>query len=277
MIYIPDIDRVFSQLMNRIDRYERQQRNQGRLLWQYWSVAASLLLFSFIGYHIYKINRLPDNNIMVLTCNNEGKEQYCLPDGTTVWLNRGSKLIYPARFSGKQREVCLSGQAFFDVAKDKDRKFIVKTGKVDIYVFGTRFDVTAYDADDEIVASLVSGNIQVALENETTGRISLNPGEQLVHNKESKSTTIYKDVNMDMYTSWKDGFLRCKESSFQELRTQLEHIYGVRIQLKDPLLTERRYTGRLDLNNSITDILEIIKTTTPMNYTIAGKDIVITR
>lgn len=277
MTYIPDIDRVFSQLMNRINRYEKQQRHHGhRTLWQYWAIAASVLLFLLAGYHLYTTSNPPENKMLVLTGGNEGREQYTLPDGTTVCLNRGSKLIYPTRFSGKQREVCLSGQAFFDVAKEPNRMFIVKTGKIDIQVTGTQFDVTAYDVDDEIITSLVSGSVQISMEDEATGRIALKPGERLIHNKQHQSTTIYKDVDMDVYTSWKDGYLRFKESSFQEVRVQLEHAYGVRIQLKDKFLTERKYTGRLDLRNSIEDILETIKTTTPMNYTILGKDVTIT-
>ncbi|MCL2501829.1 MAG: DUF4974 domain-containing protein [Bacteroidales bacterium] len=275
--YITHIDRVFSQLICRINRYEKQQRNNGNIMWwRCWSIAASLLLFSFIGYHIHEVNHRQDTNMLVLTGDIEGRKQHTLPDGSTVWLNRGSKLIHPSRFLGKHREVCLSGEAFFDVVQTGNKKFIVKTGKIDIHVLGTKFDVKAYNDENEIITSLVSGSIQIALENGTTGHIALKPGEQLIHNKKNHSTTILQNVNMDMYTSWKDGFLRFSQSPFHEVWVQLERAYGVRIRLKNPLLTERKYNGSIDLRNSIGDILEVIKTTTPMNYTISGKDITIT-
>lgn len=124
-----------------------------------------------------------------------------LSDNTRVHLNSGSSLRYPVRFAGDIREVFLTGEGFFEVTKDEERPFVVKTEEVDVRVLGTSFNVNAYPDEKVVATTLVEGKVRVGYGSKN---FDLDPGMQFVYDREDKTANV-RTVDMELYTSWKDG------------------------------------------------------------------------
>lgn len=263
-----ETDRAYTRLSKRIDRYEQTHRTARIIVrFRYLLVAAVIALLVVPAYLFYQLKQQANNGRLVVESVANERKQFTLPDGSTVWLNAGSKIIYPEEFPAGQREVFLSGEAFFDVKKDPQRKFIVKTEKLQIQVLGTQFSLKAYDNEKEISTYLLTGKVQVNFDEGARGDISLSPGEQLIHNKEDHSTTIYKDVKKEQCIAWKEGYLYFDQSTIEEIIYQLERAYGISIEMKSKKLKVRKFTGRLDLHLSPEELLGNIKISVPFNYT----------
>ncbi|MEN8230181.1 MAG: FecR domain-containing protein [Bacteroidota bacterium] len=166
-----------------------------------------------------------------LTVSYGSKLHTVLPDGTTVWINSGSKLEYPQTFSKKNRSVKLSGEAYFDVTLNRQHPFVVETEAINIKVLGTRFNVTAYPGEETISATLEEGSVAI----ETGGKKSsslclLEPNEQMVFQKENR-TFQKRTVQTDLFTSWKDGKLVFRNSSLNYMINQLERWFNTDIEI----------------------------------------------
>ena len=142
-----------------------------------------------VEYHTIRVPRGGEYNLQ-------------LADGTKVYLNAGSSLRYPVRFTGKRREVTLSGEGYFEVAKDSTQPFVVRAGDVDVRVLGTAFNVNAYPEKETVATTLVEGRVQV---NYKTGQQVIQPGMQLVYDKQNGKVDV-SVVDTEVYTSWKDGY-----------------------------------------------------------------------
>ncbi len=197
------------------------------------------------------------------------KSMITLSDGTKVWLNAGSQLVYPSVFLRKKREVMLIGEAYFDVAKNTAKPFIVRTSDMNVQVLGTRFDVSAYPEDDFVAAILEEGS--VGLEIKGNGvmaqdqQILLRPNEKLSLNRESRET-IVQVVDVSMYTSWKEGILKSESEDLNRLIKKIERYYNIHVTLKDPLVGVYKISGKLDLEKSSEEVLNIIKLTVPIDW-----------
>jgi ferric-dicitrate binding protein FerR (iron transport regulator) len=198
-----------------------------------------------------------------------------LPEGSHIYLNSGSTLKYSVGDSVGVREIFLSGEALFEVAKIKDRPFKVHTLSYDVEVTGTTFDVKAYPGDNEVVTTLVEGSVEVISgENlKLAGKTILKQGEQLIYNKESNIMNVSL-VNTKMYTSWKDNKLVFINMKLKDLKTLLERKYGVDIKIVDQSILEYHYDGTIK-NETILEVLEILKLSLPIEYKIEGQNIVI--
>jgi ferric-dicitrate binding protein FerR (iron transport regulator) len=163
----------------------------------------------------------------------------------------------------------------FEVAKIKDRPFKVHTLSYDVEVTGTTFDVKAYPGDNEVVTTLVEGSVEVISgENlKLAGKTILKQGEQLIYNKESNIMNVSL-VNTKMYTSWKDNKLVFINMKLKDLKTLLERKYGVDIKIVDQSILEYHYDGTIK-NETILEVLEILKLSLPIEYKIEGQNIVI--
>ncbi|MGV8094551.1 MAG: FecR family protein [Mangrovibacterium sp.] len=183
-----------------------------------------------------------------------------LSDGTIVWLNAGSSLIYPSRFTGKRREIFLSGEAFFDVYRDPDQPFIVKTNALDIKVLGTQFNVSAYREDSVIQTVLEEG--AVAFHHDGLGLFEkdpeLSPNQMAVYHKNKKETKIYQ-VDPGFYSSWTKGLLSLSNTDLQGILKKLERYYNVSFRFDDPLKGTMVITGKLDLNEGLAEAFEYIE------------------
>ena len=171
-----------------------------------------------------------------------------LSDGTMVWLNAGSRLLYPNRFNVKKREVFLIGEAFFDVAKDHERPFTVRTNDLSIEVLGTKFNLASYADEKMIQTVLAEGKIKLYNDNSFLKKeIVLTPGQMALFNKDSQETRVVY-VDTEYYTLWKDGLLKFDGEELSRIVKKLERYYNIKIHFDNPLLGSIRISGKLNLN-----------------------------
>ncbi|WP_167017676.1 FecR family protein [Chitinophaga sp. Cy-1792] len=175
-----------------------------------------------------------------------------LADGTKVWLNAASRLIYPATFDQHTREVYVKGEAYFDVAPDKNHPFIVHAGDVDMKVLGTAFNVNNYTKD--VVATLASGRIAVQ---KKTGSVLLEPGQQAVYSGTHGGIGT-QWVEVSTYTAWKDGELFFDDATLADITTVLARTYDYDFHFENPAVANIRFT--LDMNHTalLQDVLNKI-------------------
>jgi len=192
-----------------------------------------------------------------------------LSDGTKVWLNAGSQLIYPAVFLNDTREVSLVGEAFFDVTKNPEKPFIVKASDIHVQVLGTRFDISAYPEDKTIQTVLEEGKINLKYEDNGLFKrdhvVEMTPNQMVEFDRSSQETTS-SVVNVCKYVSWKDGMLEFEKVDLIKALKQIERFYNVNIVLGDQRVGAYKLSGKLDLKNEPEDVLNIIKLTLPVNW-----------
>ena len=197
------------------------------------------------------------------------KSMIVLSDGTKVWLNAGSQLIYPAVFYGKIRQVTLIGEAFFDVTKNPQNPFIVRASDVSVQVLGTRFDVSAYPDDKIVQTVLEEGKVNLKYsEKGILGReyvVEMLPNQMVEFDKTSGEASS-KLVDVSKYVSWKDGMLEFEKVDLGRALMQVERFYNVKIHLSDPEIATYKLSGKLDLKDEPEDVLNVIKLTVPIDW-----------
>lgn len=181
-----------------------------------------------------------------------------LSDGTHVWLNSESELIYPTNFTGNTREVILRGEAFFDVAKDASKPFIVENNQMKIKVLGTSFNVSGYVSERLQNVTLVNGSVQVQIDNDSAFRIS--PSEQFSYDKEKQTTSI-QVVNTDLYTAWTEGKYIFKDTRLEDILSKLQRWYDFEIIYLQEELKNRRFSIVINREDNLKDVLEVISFT----------------
>ena len=199
-----------------------------------------------------------------------------LTDGTKVWLNSGSRLRFAQnlnRTSG-ERLVFLDGEAFFDVAKDKSRPFIVKTGDLDIQVLGTKFNVSGYKMDRQISTTLVEGSVRVMNTQKNRNQIELKPSYQATFKRDDGNLSKNL-VDTDLFTAWMSDRLVVNGLTFSEILEKLERSYNVTISNSAINLQNQVYKGEFQ-NEDLETILKTISISTPFNYNIKGNQVTIT-
>ncbi|WP_320167894.1 FecR domain-containing protein [Mangrovibacterium marinum] len=183
-----------------------------------------------------------------------------LSDQTKVWLNSGSRLIFPASFTKKNREVYLEGEAIFEVSHDKSHPFVVSTRNVDVEVLGTVFNLSAYNDDDFINTVLVEGGVLLKYGgNVLLGRQSsqLYPGMLASYNTQTSSLNKQK-INTQLYTSWREGYLVFEQQPLGDIAKKIARYYDVQVVFDDPALAKETFSGNLDLQNSASEVLRVV-------------------
>jgi len=207
------------------------------------------------------------------------RTQITLSDNSSVWLNSGSKLIYPARFATEKREVYLEGEAIFEVSHNKQRPFHVLTRDMEVKVLGTVFDISAYTDDATSSTILESGSVEMKYKTNSLlsqSKITMAPGMLAVYDPVEK-TVIQTQVNTKLYTSWREGYFVFERQSLGEILKKISRYYNVSIQLNDLSLADETFTGPLDLRNSASQVLEIIAELINAKVESVDNQIIITR
>jgi transmembrane sensor len=192
-----------------------------------------------------------------------------LPDGTKVMLNSGSSITYKGEFSLGERIIDLSGEAYFEVAKDQKHPFIVQTALLNFKVHGTSFNIEAYPQENSINTTLVEGSLGVISKDDRELR-RLVPGENLHFNKNT-SGIIVDNNNVEFYTSWKDGLITFRNEKLKDIARKIERWYNVKVIISNPKLGEEAYFGTIMKNKPIDQLLEVLKLTSSLKYKIISR------
>ncbi|WP_316823815.1 FecR family protein [Pedobacter miscanthi] len=197
-----------------------------------------------------------------------GQYQVTLPDGTKVWLNALSSLKYPTSFTGKYRTVELTGEGYFEVAKNKNKPFKLKTAKQEISVLGTHFNVSAYADEDEIKTTLVEGGVAVKNFSPLATGV-LKPGQQAIFHD-----TGFKVSNVDVeeYIAWKNGFFMFNNEDIKTAMQKLARWYDVEIEYVGDF-DGIYFGGSFSKNNSLQQTLKILESTDKFKFKIEGRRI----
>lgn len=191
-----------------------------------------------------------------------------LSDGSRVTLNADSKLKYPDRFTGADREVYLQGEGYFVVRHDKNRPFVVHTGNLSTTVLGTKFDVSAYPESETVAVSLLEGKVRVTrTENGTVVKtIVLKRKEQLLYDRENDTNSLGPVDSLEA-VGWIDDIYKFVDEPLGDVISQLERVYGVRLTIMDQPVLVRRITVEFEKNSLLT-VIDVIRSLTGLNYKI---------
>lgn len=195
-----------------------------------------------------------------------GEYNIVLADGTRVYLNAMSSFKYPVTFSGQSREVELTGEAYFEVKKDEDWPFIIRTSAISIEVLGTSFNLNAYENTEKIVTTLVEGRVKINSHNSNDSRL-LVPEEQATFYTKNGQTDI-KKVDVNLYTAWKDGNLIFYDSRLEDIMTTLTRWYSAEVLYSEESVRNLRFSGNLNRYGDVSQILDIIRSTGKINVEI---------
>ncbi len=229
-------------------------------------IAASILLLlsaGYLGYWIGNGEKQPVITMNHLLTGTDGKGEYLLPDGSTVWLNANSVLTYPELFTEGKREVYLEGEALFEVKKDKSTPFFVKAGGLDIEVIGTRFLVNNYSRKNIVEAVLVQGSVKLNGDYFAEPRM-LHPGELLTYNKQTKQTALY-EVDTNNYTNWIHSKLVFDNTNLAQIIINLEKWFDVEI-IATPELVRNTHMSFTIRRESLEEVLTNMALTSPIGH-----------
>jgi len=199
-----------------------------------------------------------------------GQYQVVLPDGTKVWLNAASSLKFPAAFTGKQRRVELTGEAYFEVAKNPSLPFIVHSAGSDVEVLGTSFNVNAYDDEETIRTTLLEGSINVS---GGAGHTLLKPGQQAQLDRKG-NLHLVSDANTEEAIAWKNGYFQFDEAGIRVVMRQLSRWYDVEVSYEGPV-TERQFGGEMPRGVNLSEVLHILEESN-VHFRIEGKKLIVT-
>ncbi|MBK5213456.1 MAG: FecR domain-containing protein [Flavobacteriaceae bacterium] len=197
------------------------------------------------------------------------RSEITLSDGSKVWLNSGSKLIFPARFASDKREVYLEGEAIFEVSHNKYSPFFVKARNHEIKVLGTIFNLSNYSDDDAVYTVLKRGSVQINYTSNTLfnseKKITMKPGTMVTYEK-AKYAVYETNVNTEQYFSWRDGIFIFKNDSLKSIMKKVARYYNVEIIIVDSARANETFSGYLDVKDSIESVLATIKETEPSGF-----------
>jgi hypothetical protein len=197
-----------------------------------------------------------------------------LSDGTKIWVNSGSRLIYPSVFAENKREIFVEGEIYLEVAKNENHPFVVKTGELEINVLGTSFNVSAYKGEEKQSVVLVTGSVSIKNKDKKE-TVKLEPNQLYDYATDSRLYHIEK-VDIYDYICWKYGFFHFKS---EELITVLEYLrkyYNVNIEYNRREIANVLVSGKLDLKENITDVLNLVALTADIQFKKQEDKIVIT-
>lgn len=201
-----------------------------------------------------------------------GEYSLVLSDGTKVFVNSMSKLVFPVRFSGDKREVILEGEAYFEVKEDQLHPFIVNVNGIQVNVLGTSFNVKAYEEEENIYTTLVEGKVRITGD-KVEKECVLNPDQQVVLNKLNAEVSV-QNVDARLYMQWTRGKYTFSNQSLDEIMRTLSRWYDLDYQYQDESIKTIVFEGGLNKYESIDPILDIIRSTGKVKIKVQGKEIV---
>ena len=206
-----------------------------------WAIAASLTLLMSISSFFYYTSK-SNGEIKQYATKLGERAKITLADGTQIWLNAGSLLKYPTEFNGDTREVYLTGEAFFDVAKDKEHPFIIHTNKMDTKVLGTSFNVQAYPDHTTQEVAVLTGRVNVK-STITDENVYVTPGQKVIFKSKSNKLQAFKDVPVNTISLWRKNIMVFEETPLPEVIATINRNYNIPIEVKNKNLNALKING----------------------------------
>lgn len=198
-----------------------------------------------------------------------GQYQLILTDGTKVWLNAASSLKYPANFIGNERQVTLTGEAYFEVAHNPGKPFIVKLPNLEVEVLGTHFNINSYEDETALQATLLEGSIKI---NQPSGSKLLKPGQQ-AQVTQSGEIKIIKKVDVESVIAWKNEKFQFVRADIHNIMRQIERWYDVDVEYQANIATH--FGGSISRNVNLSQVLNIMRQTKKVNFKVEGKKVIV--
>ena len=215
----------------------------------------------------------PANNQIAyntLTTPRGGEYQVVLPDGTKVWLNAASSITYPVRFTGNDRRVKLTGEAYFEVAKNKEKPFYVAMSDAQVRVLGTHFNISAYNDDDAITTTLLEGSVQVTKNNSA---VLIKPGQQAVATHSSNEISV-SDANIEDAMAWKNGLFIFNDDNITGIMKKVSRWYDVDVYYEGEL-NDQKFGGSYHRSKGINELLQYLEMIGKIHFKIQGRRITV--
>lgn len=238
-----------------------------RLVYRYAAAAAAVVIAGLSGVFVEReinYNKMTaQTNVLEVPAGQ--RMSVTLSDGTQVQLNGNSRIVYPVIFSRKQRNVKLSGEAFFEVKHDERHPFIVETFASKVEVLGTRFNVYADEASEYFSTALVDGKVKVTTNDETAEQVVLAPDEMV---KFVNNHLVVTKVDAENLISWTEGYVNLADTDFESLMRRFENVYGVKIVIERETMPEIGYkSGKIRVSEGVNFALKLLQHECKFTYT----------
>ena len=212
------------------------------------------------GNQVYNMLTTPVGGTYTLT----------LPDGTNVWLNSISSIRYPTAFTGKERRVEITGEAYFEVAKNTSMPFKVIVNKgMEVLVTGTHFNINGYSDNPKIKTTLLEGSVSVKIGNKS---ISIQPGQQAQLHADGQ-LNIVNDVDLDEAVAWKNGYFQFHDTELKDVMREILRWYDIQVEYQGNI-TDKKYTAEISKNKSLLSILKIFQMS-GVDFKLEGKKLIV--
>ena len=189
-----------------------------------------------------------------------GKYSVVLPDGSRVWLNAESSITFPTVFSPEERSVKISGEVYFEIAKEARRPFSVQVGALQkVRVLGTHFNINAYHDEGQITTTLLEGSVEITAPAGQTSPVMLKPGEQAAFSGKGK-IRVQNNINTEEIIAWKNGMFQFEKADIESVMRQLSRWYNVEVVYKGPI-PDRKFSGKISRKENASGVLDILKFT----------------
>ncbi|WP_134088468.1 FecR family protein [Olivibacter sp. XZL3] len=277
-------EQLFRKVLERIGESSAPEKKRSQFRVPLVAASIALLLVSSLFFFFF-FERPFNQELMT----ERQKRDITLEDGTQVVLNAASKLVYPETFGADKREVSLVGEAFFNVAKDRNRPFVIHTEHADLKVLGTSFNLRAYPDEHKTETSLIEGAVEVSSKNKRHKAVRLQPSEKLIiytepeerrHSTQvasverSKISFFHPRDSVSVETSWLEDKLAFKDTPFGELALALERKYGVEVDFESDKARALRFNAVFE-NEDIRQVMTALKLAAPFKYRIIANRITI--
>jgi ferric-dicitrate binding protein FerR (iron transport regulator) len=263
-----DTERAHLNVLARIS----EQSQKTKYLHFIQKAAAILLIPVILGSIIWNISNTKKTNSYETTYNEVfaaygTRSAINLSDGSKVWLNSGSSLRYPLKFSSNQRKVFLKGEAYFEVQSDKMHPFVVETQNISVKATGTNFNVAAFENRSSVEVTLLTGKVTVNKTSENSSRKILAEMKPNQHYKYDFKTNASKltDQDVSKFVAWKDGKLIFRNDPLSLVVQKISQLYNVEIELQGKELQEYRYRATFE-EESLNEILKLLKLSSPIDF-----------
>lgn len=224
------------------------------------------------GRIVYDVQNIPKSQILYNTMTTPKGRQYALvlADGTKVWLNAASSITFPTAFTGNDRSIRITGEAYFEVAKNAALPFKVKVDKMEVKVLGTHFNIKAYDDESAIKTTLLEGSVHITKENEN---VLLKPGQQAIWNHKEGSFKVV-EANVGEAVAWKNGLFEFNKAGIESIMRQLSRWYNVEVVYQGDV-SDKDFSGVISQNTSLSQVLKMLQLTREVHFKIEGDKVTV--